>query len=372
MHILFIPAWFETPDRPTAGKAVKDLAYALVREGIKVNFLFQSRAPLPLVTLLNHQIEVWNSYSIWPGKLFPLWNRVSLWSYHRVFKKYIRNHGIPDLIHIHSYPQLPLANSLFRKYGLRVIYTEHSSKIAQQKLNWPERYLIKICTGDYIRVVAVSEFLKAGLTAILPGINIQVIPNTIDFDYFLPGSKSPAPRLIMINLLNKNKQVNLGIEVFASWMKRHPVAELHIIGDGPEQKALERLAGNYGLQHAIKWWGEKQVEEWLPQLQASTALLLLSRYESFGVVVLEALACGVPVVCLQNHGIDDILKNTRIPVLPADADEKQITDALDEIILQFDPPYAIRLREELKVKFDFPVVAQQYIALYNDLLNQVP
>jgi len=364
MHILFIPTWFETPDRPTAGKAVKDLAYALALEGIKVNFLFQSRARLPYLTRLKHQIEVWHSYSLLPGKLFPVWNRISLWSYHQVFKQYINVHGVPDLIHIHSYPLLPLAQSLFKKYGIRAVYTEHSSKIARQKLNELEQYLIRNYMGHHLRVVAVSEFLKSGLKAIIPMVQIHVIPNTLDFNCFVPGQKSSSPQLIMINLLNKNKQVDLGIKAFAIWSKNHPGAQLHIIGDGPERSYLEKLAEEYSVNTLVKWWGEKSVDDWLSQLQASSGLLFLSLLETFGVVVLEALACGVPVVCLQNRGIEDILVDTHIPVLSQDSNEKQIADAMDRIIKEFDPPYAYQLRNELQARFDYRAVARQYIAVY--------
>jgi|GEM_PF-1278225 len=371
MHILFIPAWFESPSHPTAGKAVKDLAYALALEGVKVNFLFQSGALLPFRSSLNHQIEIWHSRSVWPGLLFPLWNRVGLWSYHKIFKQYIVVHGVPDLIHIHNYNLLPLAYFLFKKYGTRIICTEHSSKMAQQKLSGLEKYLVKHFTGEYIQWVAVSEFLKSGIRTILPNVQVKVIPNTVDFNYFKPGPKSDSPQLIMINLLNKNKQVDQGIKVFSVWQKTHPDAILHIIGDGPERKRLEGLAESLGVINQIKWWGEKPVEDWLPQLQASTCLLFLSRSESFGVVVLESLACEVPVVCLQNKGIEEIPVHGCIPVLPLDSDQAKIVQSLDMIIRQFKPQVALELRNQLRARFDYPVVAKKYISLYQNILSTV-
>ncbi|MDZ4707212.1 MAG: glycosyltransferase [Saprospiraceae bacterium] len=369
MHILFIPAWFETPAHPTAGKAVKDLAYALALEGVKVNFLFQSGASLPFRSSLNHQIEIWHSRSVWPGLLFPIWNRVGLWSYHKIFKQYLSIHGVPDLIHIHNYNLLPVACLLFKKYGTRIVYTEHSSKMAQQKLSGLEKYLVKRYTGDYIQWVAVSEYLKSGIKVLLPDVPVKVIPNTVDFNYFKPGPKSNSPQLIMVNLLNKNKQVDQGIKVFSVWKKKHPEAHLHIIGDGPERKKLEILAKSYGVQDQIIWWGEKPVEDWLAQLQASTCLLFLSRSESFGVVVLESLACEIPVVCLQNKGIEEIPVGDQIPVLPLDADELQIAGSIDLTINRFNPEVAREMRNVLRARFDYPVVAKQYISLYKNFLN---
>ena len=61
MHILFIPAWFESPNHPTSGKAVKDLAIALTRSGLQVNILFQSKFRLPDVQQLEEGVLLFHS-----------------------------------------------------------------------------------------------------------------------------------------------------------------------------------------------------------------------------------------------------------------------------------------------------------------------
>lgn len=369
MHILIVPAWFETPDRPTAGKAVKDLAYALALEGIKVNILFQSRTRLPYPVLLQYQIEVWHAHSSIPGKIYPVWNWISLWSFDHVFKQYLNKHGLPDIIHVHSYSMLAIARYLSDKYQIRIVYTEHSSKVAQSKLNAIEKKLLSFYLDQRIKIIAVSEFLKSGLQKLIPGFKIQVIPNTIDFSYFIPGQRSRTSQFIMINLLNQNKQVDLGIRSFAHWSKKSPEASLHIIGDGPEKQSLKRLAETLAIQNQIVWWGEKQIENWLPILQSSSGLLFLSKFESFGVVALEAIACGVPLIVIQNQGINDIIDKNQIPILRANANETAIAAAMNDVLENYSKSAAIDLRNQLQTRFDYPVVARQYIEVYKSCLN---
>jgi glycosyltransferase involved in cell wall biosynthesis len=111
------------------------------------------------------------------------------------------------------------------------------------------------------------------------------------------------------------------------------------------------------------------VEEWLTQLQASACLLFLSRLETFGVVVLESLACEIPVVSLQNKGIDDIPVREVIPILGLNPDVAQIIQAMEQVIDRFKPGIGQKLRTDLRSRFDFPVVAGQYITLYQNILN---
>ena len=369
MHILFIPTWFETPDHPVRGRAMKDLAYALVREGVKVNFLFQSGEKIPQISRLEHGVEIWNSFSTARGKLYPLWNSSSLSAYQNTFENYQTAHGRPDLVHVHSYPVLAIAHLLRRKYGIPFVYTEHSSKIAGQKINFVERVLINHYLEKKTPVFAVSQYLKDRLSAYTRH-SIGVLPNTIDFSLFSPGLVAHPRHLLMVNTLDQNKQVDLGIKAFARWQKQIPDACLHIIGEGPERIHLEQLIQQLGLQGSVRLWGEKGVLEWLPLLKSASCFLLMSRSESFGVVVLEALACQVPVVALQNKGIGEIPLVPGLYILPLFSNEVDISQAIEQAISEFDEEQLALSRAMLQSLFDYPVVAGKYMEEYHKLLNQ--
>ncbi|MBL0110169.1 MAG: glycosyltransferase [Saprospiraceae bacterium] len=365
MHILFIPTWFETPTHPTSGKAVKDLAYALARYGhdLTIHILYQSPESLPLTQTFDNQIELWHSHCDERGKLYPVWNTYSIRSYNKVLQNYTKKHGVPDLIHIHSYPSLAIAAYFNKIYGIPFFYTEHSSKVAQDNLNYIEKTLIRKYTIKANGVSAVGHHLAHTLDKIIHR-PVKVIPNTLDFDYFYPDKKIHTEDLIMINLLNKNKQVDLGIKTYLLWQKHHPHAKLHIIGDGPEKEDLTIQINHLSQSDHILLYGEQHPNEWLHLLQSSACLMLLSKFETFGVVAAEALACGVPVVALENNGINEITNNEEIAILPVTSTEREVLDGIEQVIKKGNVHF-INLREKLKSRLDYPEVASQYLSFYN-------
>ena len=372
LHILFIPTWFETPAHPTAGKAVKDLAFALAQHGLnklyghKIHLLFQSPDSLPEVQHLNTAVDLFHDQYSSRGKLYPLWNARALKSFNEAIDRYIAVHGVPDLIHIHSYPVLPFAVQAFKKRNIPFIYTEHSSKVGQDRLSWIEKILIRRYTAWSNGAFAVSKHLAARLEQFIHK-PVSVIPNTTDFNLFTPGKTKTPGQWIMINLLNKNKQVDLGIKAFDLYASRVNQATLHIIGDGPERASLEKLIASLESKDRIKLYGECGAEEWLPVLKASEGMLVLSKFETFGVAALEALACEVPVIAFNNHGILELTENIELKLLPIHANAQDIAKSMAEI-KSFDINWNTT-REILNARFSYASVTAQYVRVYQSILS---
>ncbi|MEP7323924.1 MAG: glycosyltransferase, partial [Saprospiraceae bacterium] len=181
------------------------------------------------------------------------------------------------------------------------------------------------------------------------------------------GLKNPG-QWIMINLLNKNKQVDLGIKAFDLYAQTNKNASLHIIGDGPERPALEELIQSLPSGDRIKMYGEKHVDQWLSILQSSIGLLCMSRFETFGVVVLEALACNVPVISLDNMGISDMVSPEDIVLLPSDSDAASVANAMSS--LGADQKSLSSLRERLFSKFNYPLIADVYMQIYQEAIKK--
>ena len=367
MHVLFITSWFETPSRPTAGKAVKDLALALSRLGISVSIVFQSAEPLP-AHFKSGEVDIFPLRSFSFSKWYPVFNFWTLKKGIPFFNQYISKKGKPDLIHVHSYAALALGYAINRKYKIPFIYTEHSSQIAQQKTGLIKKAIIKYFLSTCTTTIAVSEYLKKEMLRLTP--DVKIIPNTIDFEFFIPYGKRKNNQLIMINLLTENKQVNKGIEAFTCWKSNHENAEMYIIGDGPERPSLQRLAE----KERIHFLGELKESVWIEILQSSACLLLMSESETFGVVVLEALACHVPVICFDNGGVREIAKwipdTNMLNILDSHASGNAIATSIEKSIKNYSLPEAIKIREIIKSRFDYTSVAGKYSNLYNEILNK--
>jgi glycosyltransferase involved in cell wall biosynthesis len=149
------------------------------------------------------------------------------------------------------------------------------------------------------RIVVLSEFTKRRLVAAgARADRIVVVPNGVDAAGIADVPASPeSADIVYVGRLLAHKQVHLLIEAMRLLRERRPNTTLLIIGDGPERPALERLAATLALGAAVRFAGQLQTSaEVYARLKASRVLALPSKREGFGTVVLEAWACGIPVV----------------------------------------------------------------------------
>jgi glycosyltransferase involved in cell wall biosynthesis len=149
------------------------------------------------------------------------------------------------------------------------------------------------------RIVVLSEFTKRRLVAAgARQDRIVIVPNGVDAARIADVPPSPqSTDLVYVGRLLAHKQVHLLIEATRLLRERRPEATLLIIGDGPERPALERLAAALAIRESVRFAGQLRTSaDVYAHLKASRVLALPSKREGFGTVVLEAWACGIPVV----------------------------------------------------------------------------
>jgi glycosyltransferase involved in cell wall biosynthesis len=169
----------------------------------------------------------------------------------------------------------------------------------------------------------------------------------------------------------------LGVRAFARLHHERPESRYWIIGDGPERRPLESLAQRLGCAQAVTFLGWLPRENVLHRLETADALLHPSLHEQFGYVMLEAMALGVPVVCLRAAGaamlVDD---DSGIRVAAREPD--QTVDALHAALhrLASDAPVRRRLgdgaRERARVHWAWPAVGRRLLALYDEVRGARP
>lgn len=158
--------------------------------------------------------------------------------------------------------------------------------------------------------IAVSDWTKKRLeTFVGTGRKIAVLPNGVDLK--LISEIKPAGKdysgsqggkiydIIFAGRLIKEKNVNVLIKTVSLLKKDFPEICCCIIGDGPERKALEKLTLEVGVQENVKFEGFQEYRTLIGKIKASKVLVLPSSREGFGMVVIEAFACGVPVVTVK-------------------------------------------------------------------------
>ena len=218
-------------------------------------------------------------------------------------------------------------------------------------------------------IIANSASLAQLSTAADP-FPVGVIPNGVDPLAFAPqGAANPAEdefRILFVGRLHSQKNVGMLIESAAALAAEPgPRVVLEIVGDGPERAALEKLAERAGAAALLRWRGWLDKPAVLDCYRRTHAFVNPSLYEGMPNTVLEAMACGVPVVASRIGGNEDLVVEGETGFLFDLGAPQQLTAALQRLrgsrALGID--LGARGRQRVIGEFSWPSVAERYVRL---------
>ncbi|MBP9869585.1 glycosyltransferase [Patescibacteria group bacterium] len=184
----------------------------------------------------------------------------------------------------------------------RLHVQDHSAMFSGSRIGW--RNVVRSVVARWIahradRIRTVSARGRSGLEKIgIPSDRIDVVSVPTDIAAFRSVVHVPAdhPRLLTVARLFREKGVDILLRAFALVLKKDPRARLSIIGDGPERELLAQLSKELDLGSSVSFLGEKNAEEIRTKLAQTDVYIQPSRFEGWGIAVIEAAAAGVPVV----------------------------------------------------------------------------
>lgn len=202
----------------------------------------------------------------------------------------------------------------------------------------------------------------------------QVIPNGVDASRFAPSAdreRSRAalgipPRAMVLATtaaLEKRKGIHLAIASLPALVARHPDLIFLVAGDGPERERLGRQIDDAGLSGHVRLLGAR--EDVVGVYHAADVFLFLSRGESFGLSLIEAMACGLPVVAAKQRPYDEILPEAG-GILVDENDSAAVAAAIDGLLS--DPTRRAAMGEENRrnavERFSWKAAAAGYRAVF--------
>jgi teichuronic acid biosynthesis glycosyltransferase TuaC len=184
-----------------------------------------------------------------------------------------------------------------------------------------------------------------------------------------PGSKEI--KLISVSNLKKTKGLDLNIQAVARLLRKYPNLTYYIVGEGEERPNLESLVDKLQLREHVVFLGRLDHPEALRQMASADIFSLPSWQEGFGVVYIEAMAQGIPVIGVKGEGIEDVIIAGENGLLVNPQDTEDLTQALDTLLSN--PEYAEKLaqagRETVSKGFTWEQNAIKTKALYQELLS---
>ncbi|SFC54122.1 glycosyltransferase [Clostridium uliginosum] len=322
MHIMVIPSWYSSPKNKVHGSFFKEQFKALQNSGEKITVAYNEIWPITLFGKINEKRKInfnvedglrtyrYKDYNYLPKNplMFKSFNR----RMDKLYKDIVKNEGKVDLIHAHSALWGGIAASyISKKYNIPLVITEHSSlKYAKYLKESYKKYIYKAYeSADSL--IAVGNGLKKELQGYVNK-PIDVIYNMVDLSMFNIDNKTEEYKekqhfnFFSCAFLEEGKGMELLIKAFKEAFKNQDVT-LRIGGDGSIKSSLEELIKELGINDQITILGALSRTQTANEMKNCDAFALPSEHETFGVVYIEALACGKPVIGAKNGGAEDII-----------------------------------------------------------------
>jgi glycosyltransferase involved in cell wall biosynthesis len=285
-----------------------------------------------------------------------------------------------DLIHAHfTYPDGVVAVRLSQHYRVPVLITEHAPwqswlekypRVRRQAI-WASRASeFHLPVSCYVRNTIVHFAGESKKLVVIPvGVNDSVFVT-------LPDGRMPDPnKILYVGRLHSIKGVDILFKALGQLINRLPELHLVLVGGGflyrnyrIQEEKLRRLALELGLERHVEFVGFKSLPEVAEFMRTSSLLVLPSRAESFGAVLVEALACGTPVVATRCGGPEDIVTK-EVGVLVPKEDVDALANGIEVVLARRETYDPTRLRSYALQNFSWENIARQLVDLYSKAIE---
>jgi teichuronic acid biosynthesis glycosyltransferase TuaC len=222
-----------------------------------------------------------------------------------------------DLIHAHA--ALPCGHAavlLSRELDIPCVVTVHGldaffdNQVRGYAGKWCKR-VTQFVYGSASRVICISDKVVERVVNGAPArVKTTVIYNGVDARMFSPASTDFLPSTILsVGNLIPIKGHELLLRALAAVLPHYPHISYEIIGDGPEQDRLTRLASERGLAGRVRFLGRQSRKQVADAMRRCVLFALPSRYEGLGCVYLEAMSTEKPVIACRGQGIEEIIRH---------------------------------------------------------------
>ncbi len=274
-----------------------------------------------------------------------LWHRASplpktsyafyLASAFAAYRKLIANGFRPDVIHAHVFEAGLPAVLLGRRYSIPVVITEHNSDFPRRRLARAAVWRARVAFALAQRVLPVSYALQRGIQAYGIRGRFQVVPNVVDTERFLPPADTrlqPQPlRLLFVGSLIPVKGLSTLLTALTYLPWPQDSWRLDVIGDGSERAAYEKQAIESGLGGQVSFHGIQPKAVVADFMQRADLFVLPSLWDNAPCVLIEAMACGLPILATRVGGIPEIV-TPAIGRLTPPGDPAALASALADMV----------------------------------------
>ena len=278
----------------------------------------------------------------------------------------------PHVIHVHRAAGDFWGQVLALGYpAARVVVTEHSlyaNDAGDPRIRWPNTFARRLLRGRITQTITISRAVADDLLAwrLTNTDRVTVIHNGVDTDSFVPAAtpRGEIRRIGAAGRIISPKGYEFLLEAISRISKRHPSVRLVIAGEGPDRRRLEALAGELDVVENVDFLGA--VADMAGFYQGIDLFVLPSLREGFGIALVEAMSCGLPVIASRVGGITEIVEDGVNGLLVPAADAAVLAEAISRCLDA--PEYVRRLgmaaRNTAQDRFSIRGMVRRYELVY--------
>ena len=238
----------------------------------------------------------------------------------------------PDIVHAQSFgsgmPAL-LSNRL-----LKIPYVIYGRGSDVYLPDWFTKLTAKGILKNASTVIALTEHMKDAMQAIYSR-DVIIVPNGINLNEVAEREAeggNPGKKILFVGRLHPVKGTQYLLGAMSIVHRELPEAKLILVGDGEEREHLETLTDNLGIRECVEFAGRVPHERVQDYMSQAKVFVLPSLSEGFPVTILEAMACGLPVVATRVGGVPDIIEDGANGYLIDAMNQEQIAEALLKLL----------------------------------------
>ncbi|MBY0088651.1 1,4-alpha-glucan branching protein domain-containing protein [Brevibacillus brevis] len=365
------------------GRAVYDLARHLVQQGVAVHVLTRATDSCSIDETMEgvhiHRLPTYipseqADFLAWVFQLnLAMVDAVSqLWSL-----------GVrPDLIHAHDWLVSWAAIELKQRYSLPLVSTIHALEHGRhQGIHTPLQQRIHECertlTQSSDSMIVCSKYMESEVMRLFgtPSSQLRVIHNGVDLIPLPDVNREQlrqelaigdGPVLFFVGRLVREKGVHLLLESMARLRDEFPHARLLVAGRGPMQDEWEQLVHQMGLFEQVRFLGFVDDRRRNELFALADVAVFPSLYEPFGIVALEAMALGTPILVADTGGLREIVRHGENGAMMYTGDPESLTNQLRWLLRDPDQRHKLAqtAMQDVKQFYNWTLLASQTIDLY--------
>lgn len=317
------------------------------------------------------------------GKPRTLQTFFDLVRYYRLFLKAVKSIKAfqPDLIHGHIMTRAGFVTwKLSRRMKIPFVISEHWSRYFSNNNTyhgWLRKYFTRLIIGKAAAVIAVSEPLMDAMKKHrLLNPNYRILPNIVDSTCFRPGAppvrESPKTVIHISCFDDRSKNISGFLEGVKKVRERRQDFRCLVVGDGPDRVRLKDFSESLNLREPdVVFTGSMTGEDLASILRNSDLSVVTSHYETFGTVVIESLASGVPVLSTR-VGIACEVITEENGLLVDTSDPEAFADALDGMLDRCRSFDKEKVAASVGRRFTPEVVGNMLVEIYQGLIDYNP